>query len=207
MATRREFIGNGIAAALLAGMGYTPRAAARGSGAVPLYKAIFDERFHDSVFFAEEIASLGVPVHAIRGDITALWFDDLDLRWRREPAAVAGLTTEAALFCLERLAWDHRLRVVFRAEHALKSSDCIEHTVACAGETLEQVRDLEKINTGWWAPVAHIVAGAPGRLPDSMHRLQTPVSGADAADFLVSWVIAPVRPALRTASLRDRSST
>jgi hypothetical protein len=52
-------------------------------------------------------------VHAIRGDITDLWFHDLDLRWKQGPAPIAGLTTHGPLFCLERLAWgkgivDHR---------------------------------------------------------------------------------------------------
>jgi hypothetical protein len=37
--------------------------------------------------------------------------------WTKQPVAIAGLTAHGPLFCLERLAWDHGMRVVFRAEH------------------------------------------------------------------------------------------
>lgn len=197
MANRREFIRGGVAATLLAGIGYGPAGMAAGQRrpAVPLYRAIFDERFPDSREFAREVSALGVATRAIRGDITDLWFNDLDLAWRRQPRAVAGLTTESALFCLEQLAMGHRLRVVFRAEHAVQPERCIEHTVSCSRDALEQVRELEKINTGWWAPgMAHVVADVPaGRMPDVTRRWQTPVDGAGNAEFLVSWVIAPAR--------------
>jgi hypothetical protein len=128
----------------------------------------------------------------MRGDITDLWFNDLDPHWRRNRVAIAGLTTEAAHFCLERLAWDHGLRTVFRAEHAVVAG-CTEHSVACSPATLDQLRDLEKVHTGWWAPeVAHVVAGIPAdAAPDSTQVLRTPTTVA-AAGFLVSWVIAPL---------------
>lgn len=190
MTSRRMFLAGSIAASLVAGLGWT----AVGRGAVkrtPLYKALYDERFGEALQFASEISALGIATAAMRGDITDLWFNDLDRHWRKQPSAVAGLTTESALFCLERLAWDHRLRVVFRADHAVQP-DCIEHTVSCASGTLEKLRDLEMINTGWWAPeVAHVVAGAPATLPDAQHTVRTPSPSA-ASGFLVSWVIAPV---------------
>ncbi len=202
MTTRRHFIGSSIAAGVLAGIGYAPATLSRntipGNG---LYMAIYDERYTEGAQFAAEINTLGIATRAIRGDITDVWFDDLDLRWRQSPVAVAGLTTESALFCLERLAWDHRLRVVFRAEHAL-SRDCVEHTVSCSSATLDQLHDLERVHTGWWAPeVAHVVADVPARqLPDSTRTVRTPATGAEAAGFLVSWVIAPVRSRIVGAS-------
>lgn len=192
MTSRREFLAGSIASTLLAGLGCTPASRAA-TTRTPLYKAVYDERYAEALQFASEISALGVATVAMRGDITDLWFNDLDRHWRKEPAAVAGLTTESALFCLERLAWDHRLRVVFRADHAVQP-DCIEHTVSCASGTLDQLRDLEKINTGWWAPeVAHVVAGTPANaLPDALRTVRTPASPTASA-FLVSWVIAPVK--------------
>ena len=77
----------------------------------PLYKVIFDERFPASVAFANQAQRQGLPVHAIRGDITSLWFHDLDLRWKQGPAAIAGLTDPNALFCLDLLARDKGMRV------------------------------------------------------------------------------------------------
>lgn len=55
--------------------------------------------------FAAEARSLGLPVHAIEGDITDVWFHDFSLRRKQEPVAIAGLTAHGPLFCLERLAW------------------------------------------------------------------------------------------------------
>ncbi len=77
---------------------------------------IFDERFPASVAFGEEWKARGAAVHAIRGDITDLWFHDLDLQWKKRPVAIAGLTAHGPLFCLERLAWDRGMRVVSRVE-------------------------------------------------------------------------------------------
>ena len=82
----------------------------------PIYKVIFDERFAASVAFANQARLDGLPVHGIRGDITALWFHDLDLRWKRGPAAIAGMTDANALFCLDLLARDKGMHVASREE-------------------------------------------------------------------------------------------
>jgi hypothetical protein len=84
----------------------------------PLYKAIYDKSYAPALAYAAQMQRRGVAVHAIDGDITDVWFNDLALRWRESPVAIAGLTAPEALFCLEQLAWDHRMRVVSRALHA-----------------------------------------------------------------------------------------
>jgi hypothetical protein len=83
----------------------------------PLYKAIYDASYAPALAFAAHMRGRGVAVHPIDGDITSLWFNDLALRWREHPVAIAGLTAPEALFCLEQLAWDHRMRVVYREPH------------------------------------------------------------------------------------------
>ena len=117
MASRREFLQAGLAASVL------PIAASAGESAPEaldkapsFYKVVFDERFPASVAFAGEMKKLGMPVHGIKGDITDLWYYDLYERWKQGPVAIAGLTAHGALFCLERLAWDHGMRVVYRAD-------------------------------------------------------------------------------------------
>jgi hypothetical protein len=123
MASRREFLQAGIAASLL------PVAAAAAAPKDPVpsvsfYKVIFDERFPASVAFGDEWKARGARVHAIRGDITDLWFHDLDRRWKQHgPAAIAGLTAHGPLFCLERLAWEHGMRVVSRVEQSTHDGD------------------------------------------------------------------------------------
>jgi hypothetical protein len=119
MANRREFLQAGIAASLLpmavAGSTLSP---SEHADRVTFYKVIFDERFPASVTFGESWKAHGAAVHAIRGDITDLWFHDLDLQWKKQPVAIAGLTAHGPLFCLERLAWNHGMRVISRIEQS-----------------------------------------------------------------------------------------
>jgi hypothetical protein len=128
MTSRREFLGYGVAAALapvpaLADGRVTCAMHAADAFArhllhgQPLYKAIYDLRFPASIDFAAQLARSGVAVAAIDADITALWFRDLSLQWREQPVAIAGFTASEAHFCLEQLAWEHRLRTVLRTEH------------------------------------------------------------------------------------------
>jgi hypothetical protein len=124
MNSRREFLQAGIAVSML------PLAAAGSNLATGqrderagFYKVIFDERFPASVDFGVEWISRGAAVHAIRGDITDLWFHDLDQQWKKRPVPIAGLTAHGPLFCLERLAWDHGMRVVSRVEQDARDGD------------------------------------------------------------------------------------
>jgi hypothetical protein len=130
MASRREFIQAGLAASLLPVAGSAAiGSAARGSAAeasnppAPFYKVIVDERFPSSTAYGEEWQARGAAVHTIRGDITDLWFHDLDLQWKKRPVPIAGLTAHGPLFCLERLAWDHGMRVASRVELGARDQD------------------------------------------------------------------------------------
>lgn len=200
MASRREFLQFGIAASALpiAGTGglssdlLTSDEPAR----MPLYKVVFDERFPDSVAFGVEMKRLGVPAHGIRGDITDFWLHDLDPRWKKGPVAIAGLTAHGPLFCLERLSWDHQMRVVFCAEHRCLDDGRIEHAIS--GPDIMQRHSAELVAGGpnWAAHMARVVAHCPpSRSETSKTTIITPLTTAiDEADRvpLLSWVIAPV---------------
>jgi hypothetical protein len=125
MASRREFIQAGIAASVLPlAVAGSSIAHSRRENQANFYKVIFDERFPASAAYGDDWRARGAAVHAIQGDITDLWFHDLDHRWKKEgPAAIAGLTAHGALFCLERLAWDHGMRVVSRIEQSAHDGD------------------------------------------------------------------------------------
>jgi hypothetical protein len=124
MASRREFLQAGIAASLLPAVVSATGSASKGSEApASFYKVIFDERFPASVAFGAEWKARGAAVHAIRGDITDLWFHDLDRQWKQQPVPIAGLTAHGPLFCLERIAWDHGMRVVSRIEQKSHDQD------------------------------------------------------------------------------------
>ncbi len=140
MLTRRGFLGTGVAGSLAAFL-ITPAVrgeaasgvpieapapaaepvpqrsgttrARRAADRVPLHAVLFDERFAEAVRFGNEARRRGLPARGVRGDLTDFWLAELHPLWRRQARPIAGLTAYAALFCLERLAWDHRMRVVY----------------------------------------------------------------------------------------------
>ena len=71
---------------------------------------------HLTMRFGGLVAVRDLSFSVGRGDITALWFHDLDLRWKRGPAAIAGMTDANALFCLDLLARDKGMHVASREE-------------------------------------------------------------------------------------------
>jgi len=209
MASRREFLQVGIAALALpisAHAALSP-AAARPENAVsvtPLYKVIFDERFPASVAFGAEARNKGLPTHSIQGDITDLWFHDLDAQWKKQPAAIAGLTAQGALFCLERLAWDHGMRVVFRGDHRYLPDGAIEHALTGSESVVNEMAALRHDGDDWAARIARLVAQVPEvhSTPATAAIRGRATAPADAElDGLISWVIAPVAGAriMRTA--------
>lgn len=53
-------------------------------------------------------------LHFVDGDVTALWYDKLDVRWREPGHVLAGRTGEDVLFVLEQLAFGRGRRVTTR---------------------------------------------------------------------------------------------
>src|SRR5580704_6560247 len=85
-------------------------------------RAVFDERFAGCRAFAAELQGTGVSTSAIRGDVADLWYGDLRAHLSENRWPIAGLTDRPALFCLEELARDVGMRVVFRADHIIDQS-------------------------------------------------------------------------------------
>ena len=122
MTTRRDFLQMALTAPLLPVSLRLPSSDGR-ADSLPahapiesLYTVLCDERFGESVAFAEEMSKRGTPVTRFRGDITEFWYLDLAQRWKAGPVAIAGVTAHGPLFCLERWGWDHGLRAVQRED-------------------------------------------------------------------------------------------
>ncbi len=86
------------------------------------YKIIYDSRFPVSVRFAGQARQSGIPLAAITGDITHLWYDDLYHHWKSGGRPIAGLIAAPSLFCLDLLARDQGLRVVHREDVAVDAT-------------------------------------------------------------------------------------
>ena len=196
MTNRRDFLYLGLTALALPvvpGVWAAPAEAAvpEASAALPLYKVIFDQRFAESRAYADEMRAAGHFVHGIRGDITDVWFNDLDLRWRKGPAAIAGLTGPGAIFCLERLAWDRRMRVLFRADHRSLPDGRIEHALS-GPEHLVNRFSVPPVQGDEW-PVR--MAQWTNRFPTGPSRraeetiIRPSLNEGKNPEHLVSWVI------------------
>jgi hypothetical protein len=127
MVLRREFMQLSLGAAAgsllpLPLLAETP--AWRSGSALPLFKLLHDTRQPDSLSCSLALGrqllgelqnqhSLLQPVH---GDVTRFWYDQLQPLWRQQRAALAGTTPPDVLFCLEQLARDHGLRVLWREQ-------------------------------------------------------------------------------------------
>jgi hypothetical protein len=201
MTNRRQFLQIGIAASALPFATRAARAAGvdvrtNGVQSLELYKIVYDNRFPESVAFARRAVTLGVATHAIEGDMTKLWYDDLYHRWAERPAAIAGLTAHGPLFCLERLAWDQHMRVVFRAEHKPNGSS-IDHDVSGPAALLDDACGV--VTRGDWSErMADVVTRCPSGRVEIASRVATSRAAADAVhreESLFTWVIAPAHRA------------
>ena len=200
MTDRRTFLKTGITALALPTI-------ARNAFSLPLaipseaqsyvtpYKVIYDDRFQDSIVFAQESNKLGAAVHAIRGDVTDLWYNDLYHEWKKGPAAIMGMTTEDALFCLQILAQDQRMHVVFRVEHNYLPDNRIEHLITGTSHVPHEMEDLANVGPAWNIRMSNVVMHYPDQRTKAAEtrivtRLDRKVTGQQP---LVTWVIAPIK--------------
>ena len=153
---------------------------------------VFDARFAEASDVAEAIGRLGVPLAPFAGDLSELWYRDLDLRWKQAPMALGGVTTQEGLFVLETLALDRGMRVVFRGEHGLARDGTVRHTLEGPGMLLEHVSPMPADST-WPSVLASAMTRCPLGRPDvGKIELVTEVHGISLRDVpLFSWIIAP----------------
>jgi hypothetical protein len=200
MPSRREFIQAGIAASVVplalpiqeparapvdaevaAGPSHRPR------------RIVCDVRSHHSAALGDEGERLGLTVVRTRGDITDFWFTDLAPRWKLSPLPIAGLTTHGPLFCLERFAWDHGLRVAFRGVHPVHESGHIEHSLSGPSQTVAFAHSA-LAGEDWPVHLARLLGScAPSsETADAVIR-SAPARGyrSEIDETLFSWVIAP----------------
>jgi hypothetical protein len=88
-----------------------------------LDRFVYDARFAVAESFAAAAGRRGVPLAVFAGDLTELWYRDLDLAWRRRPETIGGATTAHGLFVLETLALDRRMRLVAREDRGLVNGE------------------------------------------------------------------------------------
>lgn len=91
---------------------------------------VYDARYPAAQAAARQALRDAIRVASTHEVFTHLWYDELDLRWRRAPMTLAGSTTAHGLHVLETLALDRQMRVIERAE--LPGDDLIHWLIAPA---------------------------------------------------------------------------
>ncbi len=206
MTTRRDFLRSGTAAALLAAGAQSRAAIARRAAAQPgafasgAAAAVADRQLDESTAFARAAARRGAAVEAFAGDVAGLFMNRLAPRWRRAPAAVAGLTTAGALFCIEYLARDYGLGVAWRIRHCPAAAGRARHALAGAPPVPDWAERLDAAGRAWpWAAAALVMAQVGRAAPVELIDL-----GAHAKtepEPLYSWLLVPTgRPSLCSAA-------
>ncbi len=184
--------GLALSAACAAGQAIFPSTAgAAQSQLLRLDLFVFDRRFAEAVDVARHVAGKGVPTTQVAGDMMGLWYDHLDLQWKRQPAAVAGMTTLDGLFVLETLAADHRMRVVYRGEHRTPRDGQVSHALRGPASL---IRPMSRADASLWRPMlaramTRCPLGAPSIGELDLKTRAEPASLREAP--LYSWIIAP----------------
>jgi hypothetical protein len=158
-------------------------------------RVVFDDRFAESRAFAIELERAGAVTSAVRGDVAELWYKDLRIHLRKERAPVAGLTDRPALFCLEELARDVGMRVIFRADHITEPNGHTQHA-AVGLASLVAVAHNTAPEAGFGREVARLFSRFDGgglNIGDPRDAAAQKRSGPFSPEnktVLVSWVIA-----------------
>jgi len=191
MLNRRDLLRR---AATLPALALTPvpfgAAPARSASMLELERFVFDVRFAEAGAIAEHIGERGVALAPIADDLMTLWYDDLDLAWRKAPKALAGVTLMEALFVLETFALDRNMHVVYRGEHGLVENGKIAHRFAGPAALIERLSPLPQ---PWEGALAAALTQCPLGAPE-IARAEAVSDGAALSlrDMpLVSWIIAP----------------
>lgn len=194
MTTRRTFLQAAAAALPVSMQGFTVTAAPAGRVQAQ-FQAVVATPPGAATSFGESLVARGITVHAMADDeITALWLGTIRPLWEKGPATLAGLTRPATLFCLEQLAWSHRLRVVFHAEHVLHADGSTAHQLHRGAASADlTAASLAQAGAAWPAQLAQAMAThqrnrwAP-RFGPSLAALEPALP--PGAQLLTSWIIA-----------------
>jgi hypothetical protein len=205
MTSRRGFIQASVAMAtagaistVAVSLGSRPTAqAANRTNLLKPHAVVVDQRFAESVEFGRTLALLGAHTYAMRGDVTDVWYSQLYPLWKAGGVAIAGLTGSGVLFCLERLAWDHGLRVVHRGSHQPYGENGIQHAMLGAADPGAMKVHAAGRTTPWATALATSISQmeSPCRAVPTDLALR-PICATRRADkgansALFSWVIAP----------------
>jgi hypothetical protein len=156
-----------------------------------MHKVLVDGELAESVAYGEAAESSGFRLRVFaRGDISDVWYDELDLLWRQQRVPIAGLTRHGPLFVLERFAWDRGMRVVFRGEHSPGPATVVSHRLRGSDEAVAAAARLVASGADWAEAFALASTLTDPRRGRVSARAFTSPGRLSSGERLYSWVIA-----------------
>lgn len=195
MANRRELIKAGlfVTAGLANGLWVAPSEAKTVRPLrLRLERFVFDARFDEAAELARYVGCYDVPLQQTSGDMTELWYDHLAPSRPSPRIALAGITGADAFFVVERAAADHRMRLVYRGEHAPARDGLVAHDLSGPGRLVAEVAANAKPSLDAAVLARAMVACPAAASGRETFRTVGPASaGARRTEKLVSWIFAP----------------
>ncbi|MBW8840615.1 MAG: hypothetical protein JF608_02185 [Sphingomonadales bacterium] len=188
MATRRAFLSGATVSSVMLAVPAARATSAPPAPARPM-RAVIDHSLLPGHIFAERARTYGAAIDWFTGDVSTLWLTELAPMLRNRAEPIVGLTRAGALFCLERWAWDLRMRVVMRIDHLATVSGSRQH---CGATPLMEVvaARLDASGPAFPSYTADLAFGGRNLWSDCTHAT-TPRSPGALFDPIASWVIAP----------------
>jgi len=165
-------------------------------GRVEVGLVVWDGRMPAPENFAQEAEHLGLKKHRIDGDVSALWYQQLDPMWSTSSLVVAGITAIRPLFILEQMARDRNVRLALSVEHRPQLDGSTEHWIQAPASEIDALQLILR-QESWPRLLAHYFRSGVGlsdRASVVRVRCITPAAlGRSLAEVpLTSWVLAPV---------------
>jgi hypothetical protein len=220
MPTRRQFMRHAIvssvtvcspaAHAMLAGFPRTSEARSRNSGPdepYQFFRVLFDNTSAEGAAFGAEAAARGAATRAVGIDLGSLWMHEIAPQWKDRPAAIAGLTSGPHLFCLELLARDYGMGLVYRVRHEIGASGHCGHIITGPPVLSSWTNQLTATGRDWARRAAALAMNCPGSLRPSRDLDLVDLASCSALGdrSLFSWVIAPADGAPSYAQAASRN--
>jgi hypothetical protein len=213
MPTRRQFMRHAIvssvtvcspaAPAMLAAFHRTDEARPRNDGPdepYQFFRVLFDNMSPEGAAFGTEAAAYGAATRAVGADLGSLWMYEIEPTWKYCPSAIAGLTSGTHLFCLELLARDYGMGLVYRVRHEISASDDCRHLVTGPAALSSWTDQLAASRRDWTSLAASLAMNCPSAIRAARDLDLVDLASCSAHErTLFSWVIAPIdgAPGLR----------
>jgi hypothetical protein len=196
MTSRRQVLGAGLALTVMPALGdCTTRRASPEPLSRPVGHLLVDARFSDAVAMAAHAATAPDAVTTIGRDALGLWHELL-LPAVQDGIIIgfAGVTTPHGLFLMQTLAADHRMRVVYRAEHRPAEQGVVRHGLSGPASLLSRVARPSAVGD-WRLQFGGALRACPAAGRALTRTVLTQDVGAsDRDETLASWIIMPRQP-------------